>query len=539
MLLGFRRSIPLTCSALIFLGCGSASPVRPSSPDMAAQAGAARVAGRTSADTPILWHCLASGTLWQPADCPPRVIRSLQRADAALTAPGGPADLVSAVSGARVTLTWSAPAVGDPPASYVVEAGSAAGLADLANFDTGNAALSLTVDSVPAGTYYVRVRARNSGGTGVPSNEIVLAVSGTGSCATRPNAPSGLAAAVIGASVQLSWSAPAGGCAATSYAIEAGSAAGLANLANVSTGSAATTFSATGVAAGTYFVRVKAVNAGGQSAASNEVTLTIGTAAPSTSCASWANLQRGSGVPPAPSNVASQRSALYGAGGGIKAVGSKYYAAYFPSGFATSARRRVMVALHGTGGSPEAEWNDWQAQVQARNWGYLGLKYLDDATGAYDDELTIYANIKTMIDDVRASCDLANTALFLVGFSRGSAESIPVAYLDLVDRRLVTAVGNNSGAWAPGGAPPPPLPEVAARGNRTAMSGLKYWMYCGELDFVQGWSMCDGMVGARDFLQTYGATVAALYRDPSGTHGGLTRNSSAMSQMFSYFEGLP
>ena len=199
-----------------------------------------------------------------------------------------------------------------------------------------------------------------------------------------------------------------------------------------------------------------------------------------------------------------------------------------------------MVSLHGTGGSPEAQWGiDWYGPLRDRNWGYLGLKYLDDSSGAFDDEATIYTNIKAMIDDVRASCPFEGTTFFLVGFSRGSAESIPVSYLDLVDRRLFKAVGNNSGAWVPTQPPPPTLAAVAARGDRTAMSGLRYWMYCGEQDFVQGWAMCDGMSLARDWLQTYGATVATLFRDPTGGHGGLTKNSQAMSEMFAYFEGLP
>jgi hypothetical protein len=33
--------------------------------------------------------------------------------------------------------------------------------------------------------------------------------------------------------------------------------------------------------------------------------------------------------------------------------------------------------------------------------------------------------------------------------------------------------------------------------------------------------------------------VQTLYRDPTGAHGGLTRNASAIDQMFSYFESLP
>jgi hypothetical protein len=91
---------------------------------------------------------------------------------------------------------------------------------------------------------------------------------------TPPQAPGGLAATVAGSSVSLSWTAPPG-APTTSYIIEAGSAAGLANLASFSTGNSATSFSTTGVGAGTYYVRVKAVSAAGTSGASNEVTLTV------------------------------------------------------------------------------------------------------------------------------------------------------------------------------------------------------------------------------------------------------------------------
>ena len=257
------------------------------------------------------------------------------------------------------------------------------------------------------------------------------------------------------------------------------------------------------------------------------------------SCASWATLQRGTGVPTEVGSVATQRQALFNAGGGIKVVGSKYYVAYFPAGYAGSTRRRVLVTLHGTGGSPEAQWNDWNATMRSRNWALLAVKYLDDATGTYDDDQAIYNNIKLMVDDVRASCDLGSSAsFFLEGFSRGSAQAFPVTYLDLKDRRFFKATGNNSGAWPPSAPLVPTLAAIVARQETTALSGSRFWMYCGELDMEPGFPMCDALENARVFVSTYGGTVAALFRDPTGRHGGLTSNATAIAQMFSYFEGL-
>jgi hypothetical protein len=59
---------------------------------------------------------------------------------------------------------------------YVLEAGSTPGASNLANFPTGNAATIFVASGVSAGTYYVRIRAMNAGGTSAPSNEVVVVV---------------------------------------------------------------------------------------------------------------------------------------------------------------------------------------------------------------------------------------------------------------------------------------------------------------------------------------------------------------------------
>ena len=101
-----------------------------------------------------------------------------------VTPPGAPTNLTSAVVGLSVVLNWTAPAQG-PAAFYQVEAGSAPGRATspCCRRETALGA------SAPAGTYYVRVSARNAGGFGPPSNEVTVVVGGGGGGCTIPNAP--------------------------------------------------------------------------------------------------------------------------------------------------------------------------------------------------------------------------------------------------------------------------------------------------------------------------------------------------------------
>ena len=274
------------------------------------------------------------------------------------------------------------------------------------------------------------------------------------------------------------------------------------------------------------------------SPATTTASTSVATTVTQTACATWAATQRATGVPAGRGEVQTQRESLYAAGG-VRAVNSRYFAMWFPSSWASSTTRRVLIGLHGTGGAPETEWSvDWKDILSARGWAYIGLKYVDDTTGVHDDDSTIYANIKAMIDDVTRSCAYGSPSMFLVGFSRGSAESFPVTYRDLKDRRMFKATGNNSGSWSPGGPMVPVMEDIAARSETTAYNSAKFWMCCGALDSVQGWPMCDGMRMARTWITSYGGYVERLYEDPTGAHGGLAKNADAWGAMFSYFEGL-
>jgi len=234
--------------------------------------------------TSVRWECVrqsaatvtTSGWSFEaPAgDCP---LTTAVAADAGVglvsVAPG---NLQSTVTGTTVRLSWNA--IPETVTSFLVEAGSAPALANLARLNTGNAALVLLVDNVPGGVYYVRVRAIGPDGLpGPASNEIVVRVGV--SCSAAPVSPTGLSAVVDGNRVNLTWIAPAGGDSASTYVVEAGSATTLSNIIVFDTGSAATQLTAT-APTGLYYARVRGSNSCGIGGASNEFIVAIGTPAP-------------------------------------------------------------------------------------------------------------------------------------------------------------------------------------------------------------------------------------------------------------------
>ncbi|HYB40500.1 MAG TPA: fibronectin type III domain-containing protein, partial [Candidatus Methylomirabilis sp.] len=187
-----------------------------------------------------------------------------------LGVPGSPANFQAAAAGSSVTLGWNAPAAGAAPAAYVIEVGTSPGLSDVGVFPVGNTT-AIAATGVTAGSFYLRIRGQNAAGVGPASNEVLLPVG-------VPGPPSGLTASAVGSFVTASWNAPTTGEAVTSYVIEAGSAPGLSDLGSFGTGTPATTASASDVPAGSYFIRVRAQNAAGTGAPSNEILLVVGAA---------------------------------------------------------------------------------------------------------------------------------------------------------------------------------------------------------------------------------------------------------------------
>lgn len=177
-----------------------------------------------------------------------------------------PRQMTAAVSGNTLTLGWQ-PGSGPAASGYVVEVGTTSGGAEVGAFAVG--ALTRVTGTLPAGTFYARVRGTSAQGTGAPGSEVVVT---TPSVSLPPQAPSALAATVANGVVMLSWTAAAGN--ATTYVVEAGTGPGLSNIGALPLGHLDTSFS-TGAPSGTYVIRVRAANAFGTGPASNDVTVVV------------------------------------------------------------------------------------------------------------------------------------------------------------------------------------------------------------------------------------------------------------------------
>ena len=171
--------------------------------------------------------------------------------------PQPPTAIAANVTLNTVVLNWTPATTGGVALSYVIEAGSAPGLANLAVLTVSASTPSQTITAVPPGTYFVRVRAHNALGTSTASPETVVNVA---PC-VLPAAPTGFTYSAVDNIVSFSWTPPVSSSPLQGYVLSAGYGAGLANAAVVPLGP--TPAYSASAPAGNYFVRVQAVNACG------------------------------------------------------------------------------------------------------------------------------------------------------------------------------------------------------------------------------------------------------------------------------------
>ena len=89
--------------------------------------------------------------------------------------PVPPTGLSASVSGRLISLSWTPPATGATPTSYVVDVGTIAGSSNLGSFNTGSTATSVS-GTVAPGRYFIRLRTKANSLLSSPSNDVVVVV---------------------------------------------------------------------------------------------------------------------------------------------------------------------------------------------------------------------------------------------------------------------------------------------------------------------------------------------------------------------------
>jgi hypothetical protein len=89
--------------------------------------------------------------------------------------PGSPTNLTYTKNGNDVRGSWTPPAGGETPLTYVIEVGGAPGANDRGTFVVPASQTTFGGDT-PPGVYYGRVYARNQCGTSPASNEVTYTV---------------------------------------------------------------------------------------------------------------------------------------------------------------------------------------------------------------------------------------------------------------------------------------------------------------------------------------------------------------------------
>lgn len=87
--------------------------------------------------------------------------------------PSAPTNVVATAEGNTGRLTWAAPGVGETVTNYIIEAGSTPGSNNQGTF-VAPANRTTFEREAGAGTYYVRMFARNGCGTSPPSEEVTV-----------------------------------------------------------------------------------------------------------------------------------------------------------------------------------------------------------------------------------------------------------------------------------------------------------------------------------------------------------------------------
>lgn len=205
---------------------------------------------------------------------------------------------------------------------------------------------------------------------------------------------------------------------------------------------------------------------------------------------------------------------------------------------------RIMVAVHGTDGTPYAELKDEIEFGTKYGYAVLGILWQNQRSKSYYSATQVYRIIHKALQHVKEHYGNDLSRVAYVGFSRGSAVSYETTYLDRQGYQYFDLTISHSGgiptslAVAPKSSSDPDLffsNLTYDRLGSNPLAGTRFFLYCGEKDEQWGTEMCKQFDNANSLILKNGGTVVEFIRDAAGTHAGYRANSAYHEKGVSQF----
>lgn len=189
-----------------------------------------------------------------------------------------------------------------------------------------------------------------------------------------------------------------------------------------------------------------------------------------------------------------------------------------PTGQNNKTLKKIIFSLPGHGSTAEQDYSAWKSQLlENGTYALASLGWWDGNGQNPTDYMSPYEVRGEIEYFLRTHGYTGSDFVLLEGFSRGSANTYAVVANDVASKqRVIDGVISASGKYQSNFAM---TPELLNQNNGQLFASIPWILACGEKDPNPTLDGCNGMLETKSFLESKGAKVLALLKDPNGTHG--------------------
>jgi hypothetical protein len=216
--------------------------------------------------------------------------------------------------------------------------------------------------------------------------------------------------------------------------------------------------------------------------------------------------------------------------------GRSFYVAWSPRGPDDLSSVPVIVTLHGSRSWAFDEFFLWHPDAEKRGYGVIALQWWlgrGDAAGDYYTPHEMHAMLSTLM---RWHGVRPHRAL-LHGFSRGAANTYPLAWLDVRDgHRFFELIVPNAGGASQDY---PPIAAISShRYGENVFADTHWVLFCGQHDPHADRDGCIAMRRTKSWIESFRGTVEEVIEDPEGGHGAFHKNPEHVMETLKVFDRL-